>query len=96
MDTLQESHTPALETCWISPVAVALPNGDARIVQSPNEACTLLEGEWPVQAGNHHEHALLLCRSAAKRLTSAEMAREAFVAACIEADSYRPGRAARP
>ncbi|MBL0375475.1 DUF982 domain-containing protein [Rhizobium sp. KVB221] len=67
------------------PVIAELPSGAARIFSSASDACDFLERDWPDNPSEHHERAILLCRSASLTLVSSEAAREAFVAACLAA-----------
>jgi hypothetical protein len=79
----------ALTINWPIPVVLDLPSGAARIFTSVSDACDFLEREWPGEHGEQYEHALLVTRSASMRLLSPEAAREAFIAACIEAKLLR-------
>lgn len=77
--------TEIIEVTWIGPLEVILQSGLSRIFRSANDARLFLEGEWPVRRGNHYERALMYCRAAERRQVSSEAAREAFLAACLEA-----------
>jgi hypothetical protein len=44
-----------------------------------------LENEWPSKIGTHRRQAIDLCEAALNRVTPTEAAREAVIAACIEA-----------
>ena len=53
---------------------------------SLEDSLDFLENEWPTKFGMHHRRALDLCRAAARRMVVTEAAREAFIAACLEAN----------
>jgi hypothetical protein len=74
-----------VERPWSNPVRVTLQDGLTRAFSSVNDALDFLEHEWPTRHGHHYERALSLCRSAQHRLASAEVARDAFIGACIAA-----------
>lgn len=76
-------HTPGLS--WSVPLDVRLQNGTQHIFTGPYEALDFLENEWPVRRGQKYERAVRLCRGALNRETPLAVAREAFVAACLEA-----------
>ena len=75
-----------IETFWDKPITVRLQNGLQHTFHSLEESIDFLENEWPVRYGDHHRRALDLCRAAASRLVAKEAAREAFIAACLEAN----------
>jgi hypothetical protein len=78
-------RTDMIEIVWAAPLEVQLQSGLNRIFRSVTDARWFLENEWPIHHGNHYERALMFCRAAEHRQVSAEVAREAFLAACLEA-----------
>jgi len=87
---------------WQQPITVQLQNGTERRFTGAYEAFDFLENEWPVRRGRHYESAKSLCRAALNRSISNEVAREAFVASCLEAglpwsvgDEYIPASRGR-
>ncbi|MDX3929000.1 MAG: DUF982 domain-containing protein [Shinella sp.] len=76
-------HIPDLP--WSIPVSVRLQCGLERTFSTVYEALDFLESEWPLRKGQKYERAVLTCRRALNRLTPGAVAREAFIAACLEA-----------
>lgn len=74
-----------VESYWQKPVTVRLQNGLEHTFLSVEESLDFLENEWPTRNGRHQDRAVDLCRAALNRMASTEVAREAFIAACIEA-----------
>lgn len=74
-----------VETYWNKPVSVRLQNGLEHTFHSLKDSLDFLENEWPIRSGKHHAKALECCRAASRRMVATEMAREAFIAACLEA-----------
>ena len=85
-----------VDTLWSKPVTVRLQNGLHHTFHSVESAIDFLEDEWPTRLGRHRTRALDLCRAAQTRLVSRATAREAFIAACIEANIAFVITAARP
>ncbi|OHV78472.1 DUF982 domain-containing protein [Ensifer sp. LCM 4579] len=73
------------EIPWTIPLTVRLSNGLTRTFGSVYEALDFLENEWPLRRGERYERAVRTCRRALNRMTPAAVAREAFIAACLEA-----------
>ncbi|WP_085035380.1 DUF982 domain-containing protein [Ensifer aridi] len=73
------------EIPWTIPLTVRLLNGLTRTFTSVYEALDFLENEWPLRKGERYERAVRTCRRALNRMTPAAVAREAFIAACLEA-----------
>ncbi|WP_331375931.1 DUF982 domain-containing protein [Sinorhizobium chiapasense] len=73
------------EIPWTTPLTVRLSSGIKHTFNSVYEALDFLENEWPLRNGQRYERAVRTCRGALKRMTPAAVAREAFVAACVEA-----------
>jgi hypothetical protein len=74
-----------IDIAWHQPVTVKLQNGTERRFTGTYDALDFLENEWPIRKGRHYDNAILFCRAAAMRSAAAEVAREAFIAACLEA-----------
>jgi hypothetical protein len=70
---------------WRQSIVVELQNGAVRHFASAYDALDFLENEWPIRKGLHYENAVRQCRAALGRAAPAEVAREAFIASCIEA-----------
>lgn len=70
---------------WTHPLKVTLRSGLERTFGSVYEALDFLEHEWPLKRGARYERAVFSCRRALNRMTPAAVAREAFIAACLEA-----------
>lgn len=67
---------------------VVLQWGDGRVerISGPSAALRAMEVKWPPHRGLHFVTAKAACIGALNRKCSAELAREAFIAAAIEAD----------
>lgn len=74
-----------VETFWSKPVSVRLQNGLDHSFHSVEDTLDFLENEWPNRTGRHFRRATELCRGALNRITPPEVAREAVIAACVEA-----------
>lgn len=74
-----------VETFWSKPVNVRLQNGLDHSFLTIDDTLDFLENEWPNRTGRHHRRAIDLCRAALNRIVPAEVAREAVIAACVEA-----------
>lgn len=70
---------------WHTALRVRFQCGIERTFSSVYEALDFLENEWPVRCGERYDRALKLCRNALDRSAASAVAREAFVAACLEA-----------
>ncbi|MBW9051025.1 DUF982 domain-containing protein [Rhizobium mesosinicum] len=70
---------------WSNALQVRMHSGLERRFDSPNEAADFLEHEWPFKDGEKYEQALRTCHEAIERRVSQNVAREAFIAACLEA-----------
>jgi len=60
-------------------------SGLERRFDNPHEAVDFLEHEWPFKHGVKYDAALRACYEAIERRTPPAVAREAFLAACLEA-----------
>ncbi|TDX79707.1 uncharacterized protein DUF982 [Neorhizobium sp. R1-B] len=76
---------PLTDVRWTRPVKVRLQCGLEHTFTSIYDALDFLENEWPIRHGQHHEQAVKRCRRVLSGIIPAEIAREAFVAACLEA-----------
>ncbi|MCV9965682.1 DUF982 domain-containing protein [Pararhizobium sp. BT-229] len=70
---------------WTHPLKVTLCSGLERTFSTVYEALDFLENEWPLKRGERYDRAVVCCQRALKRMTPPAVAREAFVAACLEA-----------
>lgn len=68
-----------------TPLLVSFANGLTRTFHSVHEALDFLENEWPLRHGERYRRACEKCRAALLRHTPVAIAREAFIAACLEA-----------
>jgi hypothetical protein len=70
---------------FATPLHVHLSNGLSRTFDSVNDTLDFLENEWPLRHGERYKRACEKCHAALRRQTPVAVAREAFVAACLEA-----------
>lgn len=70
---------------WIAPIRISLLDDDETIVEGPVQALALLRDDWPAPGGKHHRTAVQECNAACQALGRSEKAREAFMAAALEA-----------
>ncbi|MCD2173565.1 DUF982 domain-containing protein [Rhizobium sp. C4] len=70
---------------WIAPIRIGLFSDDAMVVEGPTQALALLHDDWPSSGGKHHQAAVHECKLACHELGRSENAREAFMAAALEA-----------
>jgi hypothetical protein len=70
---------------WGKPVRVATGRGFALAVHGPRDALACLE-DWPARKGPFYRHARIACRTALIRPDRADHARQAFVAAFLDAE----------
>ncbi|KAB0462399.1 MULTISPECIES: DUF982 domain-containing protein [Agrobacterium tumefaciens complex] len=68
-----------------APVRVRMQCGLERIFLSVYDALDYLEHEWPLRRGDRYKRAVHRCRAALAWAASPDVAREAFIAACLEA-----------
>lgn len=83
---------------WIAPIRVGLLEDDAIVVEGPMQALAILHEDWPSVGGKHHQMAIQECKLACHELGRSEKAREAFMAAALEAGNliFAHGKAQRP
>lgn len=85
LSALKEFNMKIIDIPWHQPITVTLQSGTERRFLGAYDALDFLENEWPVRRGRHYESAKSLCRAALNRTISTEVAREAFIASCLEA-----------
>jgi hypothetical protein len=77
---------PARDVLWTLPLTVTLPSGLERTFSNVYEAALFLENEWPLKRGMRYDRAVSACRRALNQMTPLAVAREVFIAACLEAN----------
>ena len=70
---------------WSKALQVRLQSGLERRFTGPYDAADFLENEWPFKHGEKYELAVKTCHAAIDRHVPLAVAREAFLAACLEA-----------
>lgn len=70
---------------WTVPFNVRLQDGLERRFRSVGEALDFLQNEWPLKRGERHQRAVSVCQRALKKMVPPAVARECFIAACLEA-----------
>jgi len=70
---------------WGVPVRIRVGNGIASAIRGPEEALHHLTYRWPADDGPHYDNARRQCLQALQRRVAAEVVREAFLAASLEA-----------
>ena len=81
-----DAKAPVETSSWRHHVVLQWGDGRTERVSGPTAALRALEVKWPPQRGLHFITAKAACLGALNRKCSAELAREAFIAAAIEAD----------
>ncbi|MDL2397979.1 DUF982 domain-containing protein [Rhizobium mayense] len=71
---------------WTRPVTIRLQCGLERSFAGAYDALDFLENEWPLRNGEPYDRAVKTCRGTLNGAIPPIVAREAFVAACLEAD----------
>lgn len=74
-----------LTPTWVAPLYVRIGYGSSETVDGPADALRYLSTRWPAERGRKYEAARALCIGAVERKGSKEDAREAFIAAALEA-----------
>ncbi|WP_077067144.1 DUF982 domain-containing protein [Pseudorhizobium marinum] len=74
-----------MSTEWKRPIHIRIGTGSADTIAGPSEAFAALSYRWPAEHGRRYSDAKRLCRMAVAGNVSAELAREAFIAAAQEA-----------
>jgi hypothetical protein len=70
---------------WCAPVLIRIGYGSSEIVEGPTKALHLMSHRWPMERGDHYTAAVSRCKDAVDGHGSAEVARESFVSAALEA-----------
>ncbi|MFE0359683.1 DUF982 domain-containing protein [Streptomyces nigra] len=70
---------------WSPPVLLRVQRDTELVFDGPLEAINFLENEWPSDRGHEYDRAVVLCIASLDDCVPLVAAREAFVAACIEA-----------
>jgi hypothetical protein len=70
---------------WLAPVWIRIGTGAPEQVQTASAALEKLTYRWPHQRGRHYLSAKTCCLAALNGQMPADMAREAFIHAAIEA-----------
>lgn len=69
---------------WTVPLTVRFPDGTDNIFRGPYDALDFLENEWPCRRGQKYDRAIMLCGASLDNEAPIALAREAFIAACLE------------
>lgn len=69
---------------WAVPLTVHFQNGTDHIFRGPYDALDFLENEWPSRRGQKYDRAIMLCGASLDKEAPIALAREAFIAACLE------------
>ena len=80
-----EARTPSL-IHWSAPVHVRVGHGSSESIFGPEAAVEYLKYRWPARSNQHYLNAMRACTAATDRSESPDFARDAFIAACIEAN----------
>lgn len=80
-----ENFEVRTEARWLTPVWIRVGNGAPETVRCAGAALEKLTYRWPDKRGRHYLSAKTCCLAALNGQASAEMAREAFIHASIEA-----------
>ena len=80
-----EARTPSL-IHWSAPVHVRVGHGSSESIFGPEAAVEYLRYRWPARSNQHYLNAMRACTAAIDRSESPDFARDAFIAACIEAN----------
>ncbi|MCB5205475.1 DUF982 domain-containing protein [Neorhizobium sp. T786] len=70
---------------WRALVRIRIGTGSADLITGPNDAFEALSNRWPAERGPHYKDAKRLCSIAIGGGLPPEVAREAFIAAALEA-----------
>ncbi|WP_104825603.1 DUF982 domain-containing protein [Rhizobium sp. NXC24] len=84
---------PMTDVSWTRLVTIRLQCGLERTFAGVYDALDFLENEWPLRYGERHQRAIKTCRGALNGGVAAIVAREAFMAACLEAGMAAPLKA---
>ncbi|CDZ73512.1 DUF982 domain-containing protein [Neorhizobium galegae] len=70
---------------WSTPVAVRIGYGSPEMIENAADALEFLERRWPHERDKQYQAAKQACEGALFHSRSSSIAREAFIAAAIEA-----------
>lgn len=70
---------------WRAPVLVRIDHGASERVDGPSDAIHYLQNRWPAERGTYYSQAIADCKQAAEGMIPAEVAKESFISAAIEA-----------
>jgi len=70
---------------WSTPVVVRIGYGSPELIENAADALELLERRWPHERDKYYLAAKQACEAALFHSRSSSVAREAFIAAAIEA-----------
>ncbi len=70
---------------WSGPVYVRIGHGSSETIDNAGSALRFLTLRWPTERGEKYNLACIVCANALERRASPEEAKEAFIAAAIEA-----------
>lgn len=80
----QKTDSP-MTPSWVTPLYIRIGYGSSEKVEGPADALHYLAVRWPAERGKRYNLARVICADAVERRASVEEAREAFIAAAIEA-----------
>ncbi len=75
---------------WDVPIDVRLHNGFEHRFRSVGEALDFLQNQWPLKRGERYQRAVSVCQRALNNMVPAAVARDSFIAACLEAGLAAP------
>jgi hypothetical protein len=81
----KEDEMPTSDVLWSTPVIIRLQNGTEKSFESVYDTLDFLEHEWPRAHGAYHDAAVVSCRRVLANYTPPAVAKELFLAACLEA-----------
>jgi hypothetical protein len=70
---------------WTAPVAVRIGYGSPEMIENAADALEFLERRWPHEREKQYQAAKQACRGALFHSRSSSVARDAFIAAAVEA-----------
>lgn len=73
---------------WRAPVLVRIGHGASERVDGPSDAIHFLQNRWPRERGYYYSQAIADCKQAAEGMIPAEVAKESFISAAIEAHVF--------
>jgi hypothetical protein len=85
--TLHVDRQETVES-WGTPVSIRIGTGPAEFIHNAQEGLDYLRERWPAIEGPHKLEAKKECEAALSRKADPKHARNAFIAAAIEADIF--------